>query len=60
VVGKTFTSEPYGIGVAKGNEDLVKMIDDALAKSFTDGSWKKAYESTVGTVAGPAPEPPTS
>ena len=60
LVGKPFTTEPYGIGVAKGNDDLVKEINDVLTKSFGDGTWKTTYEATVGKVAGPAPEPPSN
>jgi glutamate transport system substrate-binding protein len=60
LVAKPFTTEPYGIGIAKGNDDLVKMINDALTKSFDDGTWKAAYAKTVGKVSGDAPEPPKS
>ena len=30
LVGGTFTEEPYGIAVKKGNEDLVDALNDAL------------------------------
>jgi glutamate transport system substrate-binding protein len=58
LVDTTFTKEPYGIGIAKGNDQLVKFVDDTLTKSFADGRWAKAWDSTAGTVLGAAPSPP--
>ena len=58
LVGKTFTTEPYGIGMAKNRKGFQAFIDGVLEQSFADGTWKKAYENTVGKVAGPAPQPP--
>jgi glutamate transport system substrate-binding protein len=61
VVNNPFTSEPYGIGTAKSHPEFTTFINDVLDKSFKDGSWKKAYDSTVGKVPGaPAAEPPKS
>ena len=58
LVGKPFTTEPYGIGMAKNRQGFKEFVDTTLEESFKDGSWKRAYETTVGKVAGPAPEPP--
>lgn len=58
LVDTTFTEEPYGIGVAKGREDLVAFIDDVLRTAFADGSWAAAWDRTAGRILGPAPEPP--
>lgn len=58
LVGKTFTKEPYGIGFKKDSAEFKKLVDDTLDASFKDGRWKKAWDSTVGKVGGPAPEPP--
>lgn len=57
VVDGTFTEEPYGIGLKKGDDDFRNFINDLLERSYTDGSWKAAWESTAGTVL-PTPEPP--
>lgn len=57
VVDETFTEEPYGIGLKKGDDDFRTFINDTLEKSFKDGSWAKAWESTAGKVL-PTPEPP--
>ena len=58
LVGNPFTTEPYGIGMAKNRQGFKEFVDTTLEESFKDGSWKRAYETTVGKVAGPAPEPP--
>lgn len=55
--GATFTEEPYGIGLKKGDDDFRAFLNDTLEASFEDGSWAKAWEATAGTVL-PTPEPP--
>ncbi|MFT8703772.1 glutamate ABC transporter substrate-binding protein [Bifidobacterium aquikefiricola] len=62
VVGKPFTQERYGIGVKKGDTELVKKINAALKDMISDGSWKKYIDSaTKGTGYTPNSEfnPPT-
>jgi glutamate transport system substrate-binding protein len=50
LVGKPFTKEPYGLGIAKGDTKFCEFIDKTLADSVTDGSYKAAWDSTVGKV----------
>ena len=57
VRGEPFTEEPYGIGLAKDDEEFRRWINDALEEMFEDGSWTEAWESTAGSVL-PTPEPP--
>jgi glutamate transport system substrate-binding protein len=60
LVGKPFTKEPYGIGIAKGDDEFRTFINDTLEASFEDGSWAKAWDATAGSISGtPAPTPPT-
>lgn len=59
LVGKPFSTEPYGIGVKKGSDDLRQFVNDELERMFNDGRWKAAYDQTLAKVAGPAPKPPT-
>ena len=60
LVGNPFTQEPYGIGLAKGDDDFRCYINDTLEQSFEDGSWAAAWDRTAGAITGePAPEPPT-
>ncbi|WP_225754126.1 glutamate ABC transporter substrate-binding protein [Actinotalea sp. Marseille-Q4924] len=57
VRGEPFTKEPYGIGLAKGDDELRTWINDQLEEMYEDGSWTEAWESTAGAVL-PTPEPP--
>ena len=60
LVGNPFTKEPYGIGLAKGDNDFRSFINDTLEESFDDGSWAKAWDDTAGAISGQeAPTPPT-
>ena len=60
LVGNPFTQEPYGIGLAKGDDEFRGFINDTLEQSFEDGSWAAAWDRTAGAITGePAPEPPT-
>jgi glutamate transport system substrate-binding protein len=60
LVGKPFTQEPYGIGLAKGDDAFRTFINDTLQDSFDDGSWADAWDRTAGAISGTeAPEPPT-
>ncbi len=46
----TFTKEPYGIGVKKGDTGFCTFIDDTLAAAATDGAYAKAWTDTAGVV----------
>ncbi|QIS05051.1 transporter substrate-binding domain-containing protein [Nocardia brasiliensis] len=58
VVGKPFTTENYGIGLKKGDKEFRDKVNDAIEAMFADGSWKKAFDNTVGKSGYQAPEPP--
>ncbi len=58
VVGNAFTTEPYGIGIPKGDDQLRSFINDRLEEIFANGEWAAAYERTVGTVSEETPQPP--
>ena len=55
VVGKPFSSEPYGIGLKKSDSAGCNRINEILRKSTTDGSYKKAWDDTLGKSGKPAP-----
>ncbi|MCW2288821.1 glutamate ABC transporter substrate-binding protein [Leucobacter luti] len=57
LVEKPFTEEPYGVGLAKDDDEFRGFINDTLEDSFTDGRWVQAWESTAGKVLS-TPEPP--
>ncbi len=50
VVGKPFTEEPYGIGVALEDTEFRDWINDVLEEAYEDGSYEEAWNSTAGTV----------
>ncbi|GGU14617.1 glutamate ABC transporter substrate-binding protein [Lentzea flava] len=59
VVGSRFTEEPYGVGVPKGQEDLVRFVNGVLERMRADGSWNGIYRRWLSTL-GPAPAPPVA
>ena len=58
VAGDAFTAEPYGIGVAPDQPDLVQFINAALAQMKSDGRWKQSYDRWLAPSLGAAPTPP--
>jgi glutamate transport system substrate-binding protein len=58
LVGKPFTSEPYGIGIKKGDVKFCQFIDSVLQKAVSDGRYRAAWDKTAGKVAGAAPTLP--
>jgi glutamate transport system substrate-binding protein len=59
VVGKGFTDEVYGVGVKKGNTQLLDQVNTALKQYIADGSWQRALETTVAPSGYNVPSPPT-
>ena len=59
VVGKGFSDEIYGIGVKKGNSDLVSKVNAALKQYIDDGSWRKSLDANVRPSGYSIPSPPT-
>jgi glutamate transport system substrate-binding protein len=55
---QTFTKEPYGIGLKKEDTVFRNWINDQLEAFAKDGSYKKAWEATAGSVIKTAPELP--
>jgi glutamate transport system substrate-binding protein len=56
VVGKTFSEEPYGIGLKKDDVEGCNRINEILKTAATDGSYKAAWDSTLGKSGKAAPE----
>jgi putative glutamine transport system substrate-binding protein len=48
VVGETFTDEPYGIAVKKGNTDLVSLVNETLKELKDSGEYATIYEKWIG------------
>ncbi|HMJ75559.1 MAG TPA: glutamate ABC transporter substrate-binding protein [Iamia sp.] len=58
VVGETFSEEPYGIGLEKGDDDFRDFLNDVIEQSYEDGTWEEAFNATLGSSGVEAPEPP--
>ncbi|MFY1633166.1 glutamate ABC transporter substrate-binding protein [Solwaraspora sp. WMMB335] len=58
LAGEQFTDEPYGIGVAKGDDAFRDFINDTLEKIYEDGSYAAAWEATAGAFDDNTPTGP--
>ena len=56
VVGKPFSTEPYGIGLKKTDSAGCNKINEILKTAAGDGSYKKAWDDTLGKSGKAAPE----
>lgn len=45
LVGGTFTNEPYGIAINKGQENFLKAVNQALEEMHADGTYDKIYQN---------------
>ena len=50
VVGKTFSTERYGVGLKKGDTETCTKVNDALKKMVDSGEWQKAFDKNLGTA----------
>jgi glutamate transport system substrate-binding protein len=48
VVGQTFSTENYGVGLQKGDTALCQKITDALTKFISSGEWQKSVDKNLG------------
>ena len=48
VAGEPFSRQASGVALRKGNEDLLKAVDDAIAKMKQDGSLEKLSQKWFG------------
>lgn len=58
VLGKPFSEEPYGIGLAKGDTVLQDAVNAALKAHEDNGDWQTAYDATLGKSGSTATIPP--
>jgi polar amino acid transport system substrate-binding protein len=59
VVGDKFTSEPYGLGMAKDKIDFVRFVNAVIEAMRTDGRWKAIYSKwLVGVLSDTVIDPP--
>ena len=48
VVGKTFSTEKYGVGLKKGDVAFCQKVTDAINKYIKDGEWQKTVDKHLG------------
>ena len=48
LVGQTFSTENYGVGIEKGNAEMCTKVTAALEKMISSGEWKKAVDENLG------------
>jgi glutamate transport system substrate-binding protein len=58
VVGKPFSEERYGIGIAKGDVGLCEAINGILEAARDEGTWQAIYDETLGLSGTTATQPP--
>jgi glutamate transport system substrate-binding protein len=58
VVVEPFSEERYGVGYSPDHPEMCQWINDALTKSFDDGTWAEAFDITLGEAGVEAPEQP--
>jgi glutamate transport system substrate-binding protein len=58
LVGETFSTEPYGIGLKRDDTALRNKINDILQAAESDGTWKRIYDETLGKSGATATPPP--
>lgn len=58
VVGQPFSTENYGVGLKKGEDELRDQINDLIEQAFEDGAWEKAFNDNLGNSGYELPEPP--
>jgi len=59
VVGDSISAEPYGIGIPRDADDLVRFVNRTLERLRADGTWTRLYNRWL-SVLGPAPTPPAA
>ncbi len=58
IVGSPFGNQRYGIGFRHGDVQMCHFLRESLLKAYEDGSWKAAFESTLGKGVVEAPRAP--
>ncbi|WP_028661550.1 glutamate ABC transporter substrate-binding protein [Saccharomonospora saliphila] len=59
IVGERFTTEYYGIGIPKGDEDMVRYVN-AVLEDVRDGAWQDSYDTWLREDLGDASPPQPS
>lgn len=58
LVGDTFTTERYGVGLAKDDAAGRAAVSSAIEQMVGSGEWRKALERNIGQAGVELPDPP--
>jgi glutamate transport system substrate-binding protein len=58
LVGGTFSTELYGVGLPHGDQVLQQRINNILQHAEQDGTWQTIYNQTLGRTSLPRIAPP--
>jgi glutamate transport system substrate-binding protein len=58
VVGKSFSTERYGIGLRKGDTEGQTAINNAIKKMIGTNTWQASLNANIGPSGYPLPQPP--
>ncbi|AOW94950.1 ABC transporter substrate-binding protein [Rhodococcus sp. WMMA185] len=59
IVGDSMGLEPYGIGIAQENKDLVRFVNGTLERIRRDGTWAKIHTQWLPMLEPTTPPPAT-
>jgi glutamate transport system substrate-binding protein len=59
LVGEELTTDPYGIGITQGQDDMKEFVDGVVEATFDDGRWDEMYDKWVGSFTGEEAEHPS-
>ncbi|TNU76884.1 glutamate ABC transporter substrate-binding protein [Miniimonas arenae] len=59
VVGAAISAEPYGVGIAADDVDLVQFVNAVLAQRVADGRWQASYDRWLAPALGAGTGAPT-
>ncbi len=61
LVGPAFTSEPYGMAIAKSHPEFTAFVNGVLASERSDGTWIAIYDRWLAPfTSGAVPSPPAA
>lgn len=58
VVGPRFSNDGYGIGISRGEPELVRFVNAVLERLRASGTWATIYRRWLSGQLGPPPPPP--
>ena len=59
LLGRGFTDERYGIGIKKGDTEMVDKVNAALKEYVDSGAWRKSLDTWVAPSGYRIPDPPS-